>query len=102
MDCTTEEIRFDSWRKQDLFLLFTTSRPALRPTQPAIQLVKEAVSLSVKWCEDDTPSSVEVNNGGAIPPLTIDLYLYITVSQVANVLIRFHLIPSEIRRNIYQ
>jgi hypothetical protein len=31
------------------FLFSTSSRPALRPTQPPIQCVPEALSLRVKW-----------------------------------------------------
>jgi hypothetical protein len=56
-DCTTEETGFDSWRKQEFFLLFIASRPALGSTHPPIQLVPGVVSLMVKRCEDDPPYS---------------------------------------------
>jgi hypothetical protein len=46
---------------------------ALEPTQPSVQWVPGAVSLGVRRQEcvaDHSPlSSVEVKNGGAIPPL---------------------------------
>jgi hypothetical protein len=48
------------------FLFATTSRLALRSTQPPIQWVTGAVALVVKWpgCEADysPPSSAEVKN----------------------------------------
>jgi hypothetical protein len=53
----------------------TASRPVLRPTQPHTQWVPGALSPRVKRskCESDHshPSSAEVNNVGAIPPLLI-------------------------------
>jgi hypothetical protein len=55
-----------------------TSRPALGPTQPPIQLVPGAVSLGVKGqgreADHTPPSSAEVKNGGVIPPLPISLH----------------------------
>jgi hypothetical protein len=54
------------------FLYSTPPRPALGPTPPPLQWVLGAVSPGVKrqGCEADfsAPSSVEVKNGGAIPP----------------------------------
>jgi hypothetical protein len=51
----------------------TVYRPALRPTQPPIQRVPGALSSGVKRQErkanHSPPSSAEVKNGGAIPPL---------------------------------
>jgi hypothetical protein len=51
----------------------TASRPALRPTQPPIQWVPEALSPGVKRQERESdhslPSSAEVKNGRPIPPL---------------------------------
>jgi len=47
---------FDSQWGLGIFLFTTTSRMALRPTQPPIQWVPGALSLGVKWpeCEADT------------------------------------------------
>jgi hypothetical protein len=63
---------FDSPQGQD-FLFSLSSRPVLGPTQRLIQWVAEALSPGVKrlWLEADgsPPSSAEVKNGGAIPPL---------------------------------
>jgi hypothetical protein len=57
------------------FLLFTSSRPALGPTQPPIQWAPEDLSPGVKrpGCKFDhsPPSSAEVSNGGAIPPVPL-------------------------------
>jgi hypothetical protein len=53
---------FDSWQGQEFFLLSTSSRPVLGPTQPGVKRPGR---------EADHPplSSAEVKNGGAIPPL---------------------------------
>jgi hypothetical protein len=59
--------------KDKIFLYSTASRPALGPTQPLIQWVLGALSLGVKRkgreSDHSPPSSDEVKNGGAIPPL---------------------------------
>jgi hypothetical protein len=51
----------------------TASRPALVPTQPSVQWVPGALSLGVKQlgreADHSSPSSAEVKNGEAIPPL---------------------------------
>jgi hypothetical protein len=58
-----KELRFDFWQGQEIFLFSTAFRPALGPTQLAIQ-------QGVKWqgCEADhsLPSCAKVKNGGAI------------------------------------
>jgi hypothetical protein len=60
------------WGKK-IFLFSTASRTVLRPTQPPIQFVPGDLSLRVKQptCEADhsCPSSAEIKNVGAIPPL---------------------------------
>jgi hypothetical protein len=54
-------------------LLFITSRPALVPTRSPTKRILAAVSLGVKGqgreADHSLPSSAEVKNGGAIPPL---------------------------------
>jgi hypothetical protein len=64
---------FDSRQGLGIFLFDTASRPALGPTQPPIQLVRGALSLRVKRpghiTEHSPPSSAEVKECGAIPPL---------------------------------
>jgi hypothetical protein len=56
-----------------IFLFSTASRAALRPTQPPIQWVPGVLALKVKRpgreADNSLPSSAEVKNGGAIPPL---------------------------------
>jgi hypothetical protein len=62
----TGRLGFDS-RHDKIFLFSTASRHALGPTEPPIQWLP-----GVKWSEreaDHSPSSDEVKNGGAIPPL---------------------------------
>jgi hypothetical protein len=48
-------------------------RADVRPIQPPIQWMSRALSLSVKRLEPEldhiSPSSAEVKNGGAIPPI---------------------------------
>jgi hypothetical protein len=62
---------------EEIFLYSTESRPALGPTQPSIQWIPKAASSEVKRpvreSDHSPPSSAEVKNGGAIPPLPIRL-----------------------------
>jgi hypothetical protein len=55
------------------FLLSIASRPVLGPTQTTIHWVLGAIYPGIKWpgpeADHSPPSSVEVKNGGAIPPL---------------------------------
>jgi hypothetical protein len=55
---------FDSQQGQEIFLLATTSRIVLGPSQPPIQWVLGAISLGVKWMGNETdhspPSNAEV------------------------------------------
>jgi hypothetical protein len=55
---------FDFWRELGIFLFTTAYITTLGPTQPPIQWVPEALSLSVKWlgreANHSPPSSVEV------------------------------------------
>jgi hypothetical protein len=68
---------FYSWWGQRIFLFTTTSRPALRPTQPPIQWVLVALSPEVKWpgkeADHSPPRSVEVKN--VCGSTTIHLYV---------------------------
>jgi hypothetical protein len=52
-----------------VFLSFRARKPALGPRQLPLQLV---LGMKSPGCEADhsPPSSVEVKNGGAIPPLS--------------------------------
>jgi hypothetical protein len=43
-----EELGFDSWQGEEIFLLSTMFRPALGPLQPPIQSIPQAVSPGVK------------------------------------------------------
>jgi hypothetical protein len=65
--------RFDLLKGSEIFLYFTGSRPALGPTQPPMQWIRGASSSGVKWpvraADHSPPSSIEMKNGGAIPPL---------------------------------
>jgi hypothetical protein len=58
---------------QEMFLFYIILVPALGLTQPPVEWVPEDIFLAVKQpgCEVDhsPPSSAEVKNGGAIPPL---------------------------------
>jgi hypothetical protein len=66
---------FDSRLGQEIFLYYTASRPALKPTQPPIQWVLGALSLGIKQpgreADHSPPSTVEVKNGGTRSPLPI-------------------------------
>jgi hypothetical protein len=57
---------FESRQCLGIFLITTTSRPALGPTQPPIQWVPEAHFLGVKWpgseADHSPPSSAEIKN----------------------------------------
>jgi hypothetical protein len=57
---------FKSWYGLEIFLLTTTSRLALGPTQPPIQWVLGALSFGVKQlgheADHSPPSSAEVKN----------------------------------------
>jgi hypothetical protein len=63
--------RGSSTRRFKIFLLSTSSRPVLGPTQLSIQWVPGALSLVVKRpgleADHSHPSSAEIKNGGAIP-----------------------------------
>jgi hypothetical protein len=65
---------FDSWQGQEIFLYSTSSGPALGPIQPPIQWANGTISLGVqrsgREANHSPPSTAEVNNGGAIPPLS--------------------------------
>jgi hypothetical protein len=65
----------DSIPSRGKIFLFMTFRLGLKPTQPPVQWVPGAVSLRVKrqmrQADHSPPASVEVKNGGAIPPLPI-------------------------------
>jgi hypothetical protein len=56
------------------FIYSTAFRPTLVSTQPPIQWVQGALSLGIKWTRRETdyspPSSAEVNNAVAVPPLS--------------------------------
>jgi hypothetical protein len=57
-----------------MFLFSRDPRPPIRPTQPPIQWVHSAALPGGKaaecTAERSTPSSAEVRNVGAIPPLS--------------------------------
>jgi hypothetical protein len=60
------------------FLFSTSSRPALRPTQPSIQWVKEALSPGVKWpgleADHSPTTSAEVKKRDLYIPYLIRLH----------------------------
>jgi hypothetical protein len=66
MGWTIGVLGFDSRRGLGVFLFTTVSRTALKPTQPPIQWVLEALSLGLKRQGHETdhspPSSAEVKN----------------------------------------
>jgi hypothetical protein len=57
-----------------IFLFYVASRPTLGPTQPPIQWVPRAgfpwIKRPGRKADHSPPSSAEVKNGGAIPPLS--------------------------------
>jgi hypothetical protein len=69
----TEELEFDSRQRQEIFPYFTASKPALGPIQPPIQWVLGVVSSGIKRpaheADCSPPSSAEVKNVGAAPPI---------------------------------
>jgi hypothetical protein len=60
---------FDSRLGQETFRYSSTSRQAPGPTQPPIQWVPGALAPGIKRPGREAPSSAQVKNGGAIPPL---------------------------------
>jgi hypothetical protein len=67
-----EKPGFDSQGRQKIIQYSKASKPLFGPTQIPVQWVLGALSLRVKWMEheaDHSPSSsVEIKNGGSIPP----------------------------------
>jgi hypothetical protein len=65
---------FDSLQGKEIFLYSTVSRSVLGPTQLPIRCVLGAISPGVKRpgreVDQSPPSSTEVKNDGAIPPLS--------------------------------
>jgi hypothetical protein len=66
----------DAWfdfRQSKIFLFPTISRPAVRPTQPPIHMGTAddfpGEKQSGREADHSPPSSAEVKNGGAIPPV---------------------------------
>jgi hypothetical protein len=68
----TEESGCDSRKEREIFLFSMASIPALRSTEPHIQWRAGLLPGNTAAGEADNsrPSSTEVKNGGAIPPLT--------------------------------
>jgi hypothetical protein len=68
------EGRLSNRGRGKIFLFSTASRSALGPNQPPVQWVSGAVSPEVKRpgleADHSPPSSAEVKNGEAIPPLS--------------------------------
>jgi hypothetical protein len=64
----------DSWRTRD-FSVLIDSRQALGPSQPLIHRVPGVLSLGLKQqgpeADHSPPSSVEVLNGGTMPPVPL-------------------------------
>jgi hypothetical protein len=64
--------------RSKIFLFSIATRPALRPNQPPIQWVPQALSSGVKRpgheADHSPPSSAEVKNGEATSPLSICLH----------------------------
>jgi hypothetical protein len=66
-------LRFGFRQGKEIFLFFMVSRPTLGPTQPPTKWLPRALSPRVKRpgneADHSPPSSAEVKNVGAIPPL---------------------------------
>jgi hypothetical protein len=65
----SKESGFDSSKRQEIFVFSLTSRPALGLIQPPIQVIPGAM-WPRREADHSPPSSAEVKNGGAIPPLS--------------------------------
>jgi hypothetical protein len=63
----------DFRRGQDILLFSTAFTPPLVPTQPPFQWAPGSLSPGVKRpgreADHSSPSSTELKNGGAVPPL---------------------------------
>jgi hypothetical protein len=70
MACT---VGFDSRQGQDIFVSSTVSNPALVPTETPIQWVPANLPPLLmppeREADNSIPSSLEVKNGVAMPPL---------------------------------
>jgi hypothetical protein len=70
---------FDPRQEQGIFLFSTTSRPALGSTHPPNQRISGILASEVKRsgreADLSSPSTAEVKNGEAIPPLPIHLHV---------------------------
>lgn len=64
-----KELDFNFHQGQEMFLLSTASRLAVRLTQSPIQRILDALSQGVKWMghelDHSSPSSAEVKNVGS-------------------------------------
>ena len=61
MGRTTEELRFDSRHRQEIFLYFKTFRPTLRPIQPSVQGVSPPPT-GIKQPQREGASAADVKN----------------------------------------
>jgi hypothetical protein len=59
---------FNSWKRQEIVLYATASRPALGPMQHSTKYVLRFLSPG-READHPPPSSAEITNGRAIPPL---------------------------------
>jgi hypothetical protein len=66
MSWMAEELEFNSWQSEEIFLFSTMSRLALGPTQPPSQWVLGPLSKGAKWlgheADHSSPSNADVNN----------------------------------------
>jgi hypothetical protein len=78
---------FDSRLRQRTFSLTSVSRPALRPTQPPIQLVSGSCPggkpRSGRDADHSHPSSAEVKNEQELYGVAGQLYFYYTHTEVS-------------------